>query len=127
MSVSAATPSVILTSRYGGDKSRPSADELAEALVEIYHEDHASMTEKDYAEHPNAWLRYGLDGGPMYVLDVYREGRVHFSQWADQDYEAELAPETALIGVNEEEALHLWKLLANGEIDQIKQRAWNAI
>lgn len=44
------------------------------------------MADLDYEEHPNIWLRYGFDEGPMYVLDLYRQGLVLFSKYADQDY-----------------------------------------
>jgi hypothetical protein len=127
MSASIETPWVILTSRYGGDTRGPSAEELAHALAEIFHENLPSMTESDYAEHPNAWLRYGFDAGPMYVLDVYRGGCVHFSQWTDQDYEAELAPESVMNNVSEQAARHLWELLSSGDIGQLRSKEWNAI
>lgn len=78
------------------------------------------MTEGDYAEHPNAWLRYGFDDGPMYVLNVYRSGSVYFSQWADPDYENELEPESERVNVSERDACRLWELLAAGKIDEIK-------
>jgi hypothetical protein len=126
MSLSAREHWLILTRRYGGDVRQPTVGELRSALAEIYHENHAGLTESDYAEHPNAWLRFGFDDGPMYVLDVYRGGRVHFSQWADPDYGDELEPEAIRSDVGEVEALLLWELLAAGEIDQIKGRGWNA-
>jgi hypothetical protein len=119
-------PWVILSCRYGADIRQPSDEDLAGALSEIFHENLPSMTEGDYAAHPSAWIRYGFDAGPMYVVEVRRGGRVQFSQWADQDYETELERETAMDGVSEEDALRLWKLLAGGEIDTVKAEGWNA-
>jgi hypothetical protein len=113
-------PWLILTSRYGGDTGDPSQDELASALREVYHENEPGWPEAMYEEHPNAWLRYGFDEGPRFILDVYRGGRVAFGQWADQDFETELAPEQILRGVDEETAKRLWSLLAAGEIDEIR-------
>lgn len=117
---------VILTSRYGGDIREPTVDELRRALADVYQEDDPSMTEGDYAEHPNAWLRYGFDDGPMYVLNVYRSGTVYFSQWADPDYENELEPELERINVSEREAQRLLELLAAGKTDEIKASTWDA-
>jgi hypothetical protein len=111
---------VILTSRYGGDIREPTVDQLRRALADVYQENDPSMTEGDYAEHPNAWLRYGFDDGPMYVLSVYRSGSVYFSQWADPDYENELEPELERVNVSERDACRLWELLAAGKIDEIK-------
>jgi len=117
---------VILSSRYGGDIREPTPDQLRIALAEVYHENHPSMTEGDYAEHPNAWLRYGFDDGPLYVLNVYRSGTVYFSQWADSDYENELEPQAEKINVAEREAHRLWELLAAGKIDEVKASGWDA-
>jgi hypothetical protein len=126
MSASAQASWVVLTSRYGGDTRNPSAEQLRRALADVYHENDPSMTEGDYAEHPNAWLRYGLDDGPMYVLNVYRGGGVYLAQWADSDYERELESESVRINVSESEALQLWELLAAGQINEIKGRGWDA-
>jgi hypothetical protein len=127
MSASENEPWVILTARYGGDTSSPTAEQLAHAMAEVYHENIPSMAEDDYAEHPNAWLRYGFDDGPLYVIDVYRTGTVRFSQWADPDYENELEAESGMANVTEQHSLRLWTLLAQGQIDQIKKEKWNAI
>ena len=126
MSVSVPASWFILTSRYGGDTRDPTAEQLRRALADVYHENDPSMTEADYAEHPNAWLRYGFDDGPMYVLNVYRGGNVYFAQWADPDYERELESESVRINASESEARQLWELLAAGRIDEIKGRGWDA-
>jgi hypothetical protein len=126
MIASEQAPWVILTSRYGGDIREPTVDQLRRVLAEVYHENAPSMTEGDYAEHPNAWLRYGFDDGPMYVLNVYRSRTVYFSQWADPDYESELGPEAERTDVSESEACHLWELLAAGKIDEVKASGWDA-
>jgi hypothetical protein len=112
--------------RYGGDTREPTTDQLRRGLAEVYHESIPSMTERDYAEHPNASLRYGFDDGPMYLLNIYRSKTVYFSQWSDQDYERELEPELERINVSESEAFRLWDLLATGKIDEIKGSVWDA-
>jgi hypothetical protein len=109
---------VILTSRYGGDKRQPSERDLARAIDELFDESPSGMREPDFAEHPNAWLRYGFDDGPLRVIDVYRTGVVIFSKYADADLE-ELQSENAVRGLDGDRALSLWKWLANGEIKKI--------
>ena len=47
--------SVTLTTRYGRGNAQPSDLDLEGALREVYVEDHPSLTEADYEEHPNAW------------------------------------------------------------------------
>jgi hypothetical protein len=79
------------------------------------------MTESDYAEHPNAWLRYGFDEGPVLVIDVYRKGTVIFSKYADQD-DVEPLTEYTMQNVERESLLSLWKWLANGEIEKIRTK-----
>jgi hypothetical protein len=76
---------VILSVRYGGDIRNPSPQQLQQALGELFEENIPGMTEADYMDHPSAWLRYGFDEGPMYVLDVYRDRSVIFAKYADQD------------------------------------------
>jgi hypothetical protein len=126
MSASEQPAWVILTTRYGADIREPTSDHLRSALAEVFHEDHPTMTEDDYAEHPNAWLRYGFDDGPMYVLNVYRSRTVYFSQWADSDYENELEREAEKINIAEREALSLCELLSAGKIDDVKAWGWDA-
>lgn len=113
-------PWVILTTRYDDHKKSPTPGDLSAALNEIYHEDLSYMTPADYAEHPNACMRCGFDEGAMYVLDVYRTGKVIFQQWADNDFENELAPEIAIENVPKDKARRLWDWMADGKIDKIK-------
>lgn len=117
-------PWVILTRRYGGDARGPTVAQLVEAIVELYHETLPGMTESDYAEHGAASLRYGHDDGPMYVLEISRLRTVTFEEWADQDYEQEMAPPGRLREVPQDEALRLWSWLAEGEIDRVRSQPW---
>ena len=82
------------------------------------------MTEGDYAEHGAAFLRYGYDDGPMYVVEVNRLREVRFEEWADQDFEQELVPSRTMQDVPEAHALQLWSWLAEGQIDQLRSQAW---
>jgi hypothetical protein len=117
-------PWVILTRRYGGDTRSPSVAQVAEAVAELYHETLPGMTEGDYAEHAAASLRYGYDDGPMYILEISRLREVRLEEWADQDYEEELAPPRRMREVQQVQALRLWSWLAEGQIDRVRSQPW---
>ena len=117
---------VQLTSRFGAGTTDPSSGDLKQALRELYVEDHPSLVEGDYEEHPNAWLEYGYENGDkwtVYTVDVYRGGTVIFSRFDDQD---DLDPEfeKRMTGVSQERALELWKALASGDIDSLLAKSW---
>jgi hypothetical protein len=114
-----ATPWVILTTRYGSDIRTPSVGQLHAALDEL-------RAQKDDTEHPDAWLRYGDDDGPMYVVTVNTSGRVCFSQWADCDYENELTPEGYLESVSPEKQLELWQMLLRADVQGLQREPWIA-
>ena len=116
---------IMLTTRYGEDIKNPTARQLQQALGELLEENIPGMTEADYAEHPNAWLRYGFDEGPMYVLDVYRGGSIIFTKYADQDYK-DLLWEYRMDDLSGEKALSLWLLLAEGKLDDLQAEGRNA-
>lgn len=117
-------PWVILTRRYGGDTRSPTVAQLAEAVAELYHETLPGMTDVDYAEHGAASLRYGYDDGPMYVLEINRLREARLEEWADQDFEQELAPPRTMHGVPEDQSLQLWSWLAEGKIEQVRSQPW---
>lgn len=54
---------VTLIARFGNSFTDPSSDDLRQALRELYVEDHPSLVEGDYEEHPNTWLEYGYENG----------------------------------------------------------------
>lgn len=109
----------ILTKRYGADIRQPSEADLGAAMDELLIENTPGMTEQSYAEHPNAWLRYGFDGGPVFVVEVSRRQSATFLKYADQD-DADPLSQSTLAGVAPKKLLELWKWLAVGEIDRIK-------
>ena len=118
---------LILTRRYGGDTRDPSNENLANAIRELFVEDLPGMIEDDYAEHGAASLRYGWDEGPMFVVRVDRRGTVTFEEWADQDYEHELAPPRTLRVRFQGEALQLWALLASGDVNDVRHFGWDPL
>ncbi|HEX8651566.1 MAG TPA: hypothetical protein VF708_12060 [Pyrinomonadaceae bacterium] len=116
---------VILSVRYGGDIRDPSLQQLQQALGELFEENIPGMTEADYMEHPNTWLRYGFDEGPEYVLDVYRDRSVIFAKYADQD-DADPLWEYRMNDVSREKALALWQHLIEGKLDDLEAEGWEA-
>jgi hypothetical protein len=105
----------ILTFRYGREVSNPTEHDLEQAVAELVNENIPGMSEGDYAEHPNAWLRLGSDGGPIYVADAYRSGLVILSKYAAQD-DVDAAGELKLRDVPKERLLAMWSWLARGEL-----------
>jgi len=110
---------VILTRRYGEDVRQPSEDDLTQAVNELFNENYKAMTETDYAEHPNAWVRYGFDEGPMFVIEANRDKTVTLLKYADQD-DVEAIAKYTVRDKSGENILSLWKLLAKGEIEEIR-------
>jgi hypothetical protein len=102
----------ILTTRMGAHVREPTDAQLRAALEDVFasHDD----------EHPNAALRLGSDDGPMFVVDVYGAQRVVFEQWADADFEDELAPPAILSDVKLEAAMELWRALRNRDVSAVK-------
>ena len=105
--------------RIGESIDSPSEDDLHRALKELFHEDFPGLVEGHYEEHPNTWLTYGFDDGPLYELDVYRGGMVIFSKYRDADYN-QLEDELKLRGVTEFQIQQLWQWLASGDIERIR-------
>lgn len=115
---------LILSRRYGGDIRDPSDSDLEHALREVFVEDHRQLTEADYEEHRGAFLRFGSDEGPMFVVYVYRLGDVVLEQWADAEYEDELVAPLHLHRVTFDDALRLWKLAREQNIAGLRREPW---
>src|SRR5262245_565961 len=118
-------PWVILEKRYGDDVRNPTFLELKAAVAELYHENLPGMTPEDYVEHGAGCLRYGFDDGPMFTIDIARNGDVIFEEWADQDYETPLCPAREMYDVPESLALDLWRWLSEGQIDKVRSQSWH--
>lgn len=115
-----AIPWTYLLFRYGNEVSSPTSEQIETAAHELFNENISGMTEGDYNEHGAASLRYGFDEGPMYVLEITRSGLARWEEWADQDYNEELAPTREASSFTEKRAVELWKALASGDIDFIR-------
>ena len=117
-------PWVILTLRYGEDRRNQTAADLTEAVAQMYHETTPGMMEGDYEEHGSAWLRFGYDDGPMFVLTIKRHGEVTFEEFADQDFERELRPCRVMWNVPESHTLQLLTWLAHGDVERVRSQVW---
>ncbi|MGY4827300.1 hypothetical protein ACVNIS_01830 [Sphaerotilaceae bacterium SBD11-9] len=114
-------PWFILSKRYGGDIREPSVEEMRAALSEVYVETHPNLTQADYEEHPSAFVRYGTDSGPMYVLYIGRTKTATFEQWADQDFGDELAEPLSIEDVSLEAAIAMCSQLQKGQVDALRK------
>lgn len=112
-------PWFILTKRYGGDTRDPSAEELRAALTEVFVEDLPGMTRADYKEHPSAFVRYGTDSGPMYVLYIDRSRAATLEQWTDHDFGDELAQPLTMKGISLGQAIEMCDKLKSGQIENL--------
>jgi len=109
---------VILSTRYGGSIRSPTKAQLADALRELFD------PSVDDEEHGDAWLRYGNDDGPMFVLTFTCGRMARFEEWADQDYEVELVPQREANDITDGEALSLWTCLASGDMQAVRDWRW---
>lgn len=109
---------VILTKRYGEDVRQPSGEDLAQAIDELFVEEGEGMTEADYADHPNAYLRYGFDEGPVFVAEANRNKSATLSKYADQDDIDAMVEAT--FNMDRDTILSLWRRLALGRVEEIR-------
>jgi hypothetical protein len=116
----------IITDRFGGDTKSPSDEYIAAVIERMYHENHPDLTEYDYLEHSCAFIRYGFEDGPMYVLECQRNGVLRFEQWTDQDFNEEVAPAKSMENVPEKLARILFMALAKGDIESVAKAQWDS-
>jgi hypothetical protein len=119
-------PWIVLTNRFGEDIENPSSAQLSEAVAELYHEAKPGTSEASNQEHGSAWVRYGFDDGPMFVLDLSRRRSMRLEEWADQDFDQELAPPRTLLDVAEPVAIQALEWLVMGDFDQLRSLPWRA-
>jgi hypothetical protein len=115
-----------LTTRFGTTIEAPDKADLHRVLKELFNEKIPGLTAADYAEHPSSWLTYSFESGPMYMLDVYRKGRVVFATYADKE-DAEPAEEYELSRLAPEEIEQLWVWLCAGDITRVRSMPWRAL
>jgi hypothetical protein len=103
--------------------SPPSDEEIAAVIDEVMDEAallrrYPHLGQGGLDEHPNAYIEVGRDDGPLYYLDLYAGGALHFTKYADLDLEEE---EFCRIreGVSAPEAERLWRLLRDGRLPEV--------
>lgn len=104
-----------LTRADGGNIAAPTEAQLAAALAEIY--GGADGVES------SATLKFGYDDGLMYQMEVTRGGAILFEEWSDRDCELALASPRRM-SAGREDALQLWKWLAQRQVAKIRDQDW---
>lgn len=111
---------VVLTRPDGRDVQAPSEAQMAAALADVYS---GKVTTED-GEPGSAVLRFGYDDGLMYEVEVSPGGAVRFAEWSDSDCEIALADPRVMTALPQQDALQLWRLLAQRQVAQIRQQPW---
>ncbi|QGZ42029.1 hypothetical protein IP92_04402 [Pseudoduganella flava] len=113
---------VVLTGADGRDVQAPTEAQLAAALSEIYEGDGVAGPD---GGPPTAVLRFGYDDGLMYLMEVARGGAIRFEEWSDRDCEIALASPRRM-SADKEDALQLWKWLAQRQVAKIRDQDWQS-
>ena len=111
---------VYLQKRFGGSVQEPTVAQLSASLRELFD------PKIDDEEHGAASLRFGNDEGPMFTIEFTCRHRARFEEWADQDYERELAPPRKGTVEGHDEALILWTALARGDLETVLRWLWES-
>ena len=115
-----------LITRFSAGKTMPGDRDLVAAAHEVFVEDHPSLAEGDYAEHPNAWLSYGLANGDKWTTHtVYlsRDRTATYERFADQD-DSEPEFTGSISELTEARAIRLWRLLAAKNLPELRAVTW---
>ena len=105
-----------LVSRFGDLGDGTSEENIRRAVRQMYHEDHPSLHEGDYAEHPDAWVNYGFDDGPVYTLTIRRFGELLLEKRLDQE-DIDATESFRAEKVDEETCCRICTQLVAGDLD----------
>ena len=111
---------VVLTRPDGRDVPAPSEDQMAAALAEVY----SGKTLAPDGSPGSAVLRFGYDDGLMYAMEVSSGGQVRFEEWSDRDCEIALASPRHMSALKQDDALQLWRWLAQRQVAKIRNQDW---
>jgi hypothetical protein len=111
-----------LFSRFGNRGNSSSEENIRRAVQEMYHEDYASLSEGNYVEHPDAWINYGFDSGPVYMLTIRRFGELLLEKRLDQD-DIDPAESFRAKKVDEETCCRICMSLVAGDLDFVRRAA----
>lgn len=110
---------LILTGPDGRDIAAPTEAQLTAALAEVYD----GRTRAPDGSPGSAVLKFGYDDGLMYLLEVGMGGAVRYEEWSDRDCEIALA-DPRRMSADREDALQLWKWLAQRQVARIREQDW---
>ena len=102
---------LMLTTRNGKEIENPSREDLSQAIEEL----RPDAT----AEHPDVCLRGETDGGPVYLLDVSKDGTVSFSKFVSKEADDPIVELTKTVSL--EKALELLTWLAEGKAEKVEE------
>lgn len=111
---------VVLTRPDGRDVPAPTEAQLAAALAEVY----SGEARSPDGGPGTTVLRFGYDDGLMYEVEVASGGDICFAEWSDRDCEIALAGPRKMAGAAQDEALQLWKWLAQRQVAKIRSQPW---
>ncbi len=111
---------LLLTGPDGRDVAAPTEAQLAAALAQVYD---GAMLGPDGAP-GTAILKFGYDDGLMYQLEVGSDGAIRYEEWSDRDCEIALA-DPRRMSAGQEDALQLWKWLAQRQVAKIRDQNWS--
>ena len=111
---------VVLTRPDGRGVPAPSEDQMAAALAEVY----SGKALAPDGGPGSAVLRFGYDDGLMYAMEVSSGGQVRFEEWSDRDCEIALASPRHMSALKQDDALQLWRWLAQRQVAKIRSQDW---
>jgi len=95
---------VTLTTRWGASFPNPNAEQLREALEELFG--------SDDPEHPDSWIECGSEDAPLHSFSFFPSGRGIYTKYSDADMTEELESKEFKAS-NPTEALGFWMDLIN--------------
>lgn len=115
--------SITLYFRFGEAVKNPTQQDMEKALAEVFGSLPSCVSQSDAQEHPNCWMEIGYDsevGWTTITHDVYANGMVYFSKYADQD-DSEPEYEYKKNRLSAAEILNQWILLTQNQCDLIRE------
>jgi hypothetical protein len=115
---------LLLSRRFGGDMTNPTEDDLEAALREVFEMAEPGLAGAEDGKSQGAFLQFGPDTGPIFVLYAHRKGELVLEQWVDAKFEREAAAPMGLSGVGFDYARRLWKMACDGNISGLRMEPW---
>ena len=118
--------SLTLVTMYGHRECGPSETQLKAALDEVYSEKGTRSARRKSTHLPGAWLDFSgrhAKGWGDYVVEIFTNGTATFTGFEYWD-QSKVKFEMHMGNVSKDKGLHLWRLLAVGQIPQLLGEPW---